>query len=147
MTRRPSCRDPWRWPRAVGVWLLMAWLHRSGAVWADVPVDPALSAPRPWTRFLAEAFREGIDPWESRQPLSIRDPGPDTANYPNGPNTLPRGGVYLEMSPVFFTAPITTIQPASYNAEFLLRLGLTDRVEFRVYSSGFTWQAAGMGMG
>ena len=147
MTRRPSCRDPWRWPHAVGVWLLMAWLHRSGAVWADVPVDPALSAPRPWTRFLAEAFREGIDPWESRQPLSIRDPGPDTANYPNGPNTLPRGGVYLEMSPVFFTAPITTIQPASYNAEFLLRLGLTDRVEFRVYSSGFTWQAAGMGMG
>jgi hypothetical protein len=114
---------------------------------ADVPPDPALGADRPWTRFLAEAFPEGIDPEASRQPLTIREPGPDTANYPNSPNTLPRGGVYLELSPVFYTSAISTIQPASYNAEFLLRMGLTDRVEFRLYSSGFTWQAAGLGMG
>jgi len=112
-----------------------------------VPDDPALDADRAWTRFLAAAFPEGIDPEESREPLTIREPGPDTANYPNSPNTLPRGGVYLEWSPVFFTSAITTVQPTSYNAEFLLRLGLTDRVEFRVYSSGYTWQAAGLGMG
>jgi hypothetical protein len=68
-------------------------------------------------------------------------------HYPNGPNTLPRGGVYLELSPAFYTGAITTIQPQAYSAEFLLRLGLTDRFEFRVYSSGFTWQAAGLGMG
>jgi hypothetical protein len=113
---------------------------------AAEPFDPALEADRPWTRFLAEAFPEGLDPERSREPLSIREPGPDTANYPNGPNTLPRGGVYLEYSPVFYTTAISGIQPATYNAEFLLRLGLTDRFEFRVFSSGFTWQAAGLGL-
>jgi len=113
----------------------------------EVPSDPASSAGLPWTRFLAEAFPKGIDPEASRAPVTIRDPGPDTANYPNGPNTLPRGGVYLELNPVFYTGSIATIQPASYNAEFLLRMGLTDRVEFRLYSAGITWQAAGLGMG
>jgi hypothetical protein len=113
---------------------------------AAEPFDPALEADLPWTRFLAEAFPEGIDPERSRQPISIREPGPDTANYPNGPNTLPRGGVYLEYSPVFYTTAISGIQPAAYNAEFLLRLGLTDRFEFRLFSSGFTWQAAGLGL-
>jgi len=114
---------------------------------AAEPDDPALGAPFPWTRFLAEAFPEGLDPDRSREPHTIRDPGPDTANYPNGPNTLPRGGVYVETSPVFYTSAISGIQPQSYNFEYLLRLGLTDRVEFRLYSSGFTWQAAGLGQG
>jgi hypothetical protein len=113
---------------------------------AAEPFDPALAADRPWTRFLAEAFPEGLDPERLREPLSIREPGPDTANYPNGPETLPRGGVYLEYSPVFYTTAITGIQPTTFNAEFLLRLGLTDRFEFRVFSSGFTWQAAGLGL-
>jgi len=113
---------------------------------AAEPLDVALEADRPWTRFLAQAFPEGIEPRDALDEPSIRNPGPDTANYPNGPNTLPRGGVYLELSPVFFTAPISGIQPQAYNAEFLLRLGLTDRFEFRIFSSGFTWQAAGLGM-
>lgn len=119
----------------------------AGPVCAAEAYDAALDAERPWTRFLAEAFPEGLDPERSREPLTIRDPGPDTANYPNGPNTLPRGGVYLETSPVFYTGAISGIQPQSYNAEFLLRMGLTDRVEFRLYSSGYTWQAAGLGQG
>ncbi|MFM7035626.1 MAG: transporter [Planctomycetia bacterium] len=124
----------------------VAWAIAAAAL-AEVPLDPAITSPRPWTRFLAEAFPEGIDPERSREPLTIRDPGPDTANYPNGPNTLPRGGVYLELSPAFYTGAITTVQQATYSAEFLLRMGLTDRFECRVYSSGFTWQAAGLGMG
>ncbi|NDC62719.1 MAG: transporter [Planctomycetia bacterium] len=117
----------------------------AAAARAAEPEDAALASPRPWTRFLAEAFPEGLDPERSRQPLTIREPGPDTANYPNSPNTLPRGGVYLETSPVFFTGAISSIQPQSYNFEYLLRMGLTDRVEFRLFSSGFTWQAAGLG--
>lgn len=36
--------------------------------------------------------------------------------------------------------------PQASNAEFLLRLGLTDRFEFRIFSSGSSWQAAGLGM-
>lgn len=129
------------------IFSVAVWAFVAAAALADTPFDPALASSRPWTRFLAEAFPEGIDPERSQQPLTIRDPGPDTANYPNSPNTLPRGGVYLELSPAFYTGSITTIQPQTYSAEFLLRLGLTDRFEFRVYSSGFTWQAAGLGMG
>lgn len=117
------------------------------AACAAEPTDAALDSQRPWTRFLAEAFPEGLDPDRSLAPPTIRDPGPDTANYPNGPSTLPRGGIYLEWSPAFFTGAISTVQPQTYNAEFLLRMGLTDRFEFRLYSSGFTWQAAGLGMG
>ncbi len=118
---------------------------RAGA--DDAAPDAARGAPFAWTRFLAEAFPEGLDPQRSRRPHTIRDPGPDTANYPNSPETLPRGAVYLETSPVFWTSSIATIQPATYNAEALLRLGLTDRVEFRLYSSGISWQAAGLGQG
>lgn len=126
--------------------MLGAVIATAAACAAAEPLDVALEADRPWTRFLAQAFPEGIEPRDALDEPSIRNPGPDTANYPNGPNTLPRGGVYLELSPVFFTAPISGIQPQAYNAEFLLRLGLTDRFEFRIFSSGFTWQAAGLGM-
>jgi hypothetical protein len=38
--------------------------------------------------------------------------------------------VYIELSPVFYAGAITTIQQQTYNAEFLLRLGLTDRFDF-----------------
>lgn len=127
------------WPSVVLVLL-------ASTVVAEIPADPALSADRPWTRFLAQAFPEGVDPAASQQPTSIREPGPDTANYPNGPNTLPRGGVYVEISPVFYTTAITGLQPSTYNAEFLLRMGLTDRFEFRIFSSGFSWQAPGLGL-
>ncbi len=111
------------------------------------PPDAARDAPFPWTRFLAEAFPEGTDPLRARRPHTIREPGPDTANYPNSPETLPRGAAYLETSPVFWTSAIGGVQPSTYNAEFLVRLGLTDRVEFRLFSSGYTWQAAGFGAG
>lgn len=130
--------------RACGLALacIGAVLHVEGG-WC---ADPGLTASKPWARFLAEAFPDGLDPERSRRGPSIRDPGPDTANYPNSPDTIPRGAVYLEVSPVFFTAAITTIQPQTYNAEALLRLGLTDRMEFRLFSSGLTWQAAGLGL-
>jgi hypothetical protein len=126
--------------------LIVVVMLASAPTGAAEPEDPARFSDSPWTRFLAEAFPEGLDPERSRQPRTIRDPGPDTANYPNSPDTLPRGGVYIETSPVFYSAAISTIQPSTYNAEYLLRLGLTDRVEFRLFSSGFTWQAAGLGM-
>ena len=132
---RPPLRPSW----------IAACLTLAAVAGAAEPFDAATQADRPWTRFLAEAFPEGLDPERSLDRPSIRDPGPDTANYPNGPNTLPRGGVYLEYSPVFYTTAISGIQPTTYNAEFLLRLGLTDRFEFRIFSSGFTWQAAGFG--
>ena len=37
-----------------------------------------------------------------RMKIDIRDPDPDTANFPNGAYTLPKGRVYIENSPVGF---------------------------------------------
>ena len=34
--------------------------------------------------------------------IDIRDPDPDTANFPNGAYTLPKGRLYIENSPVGF---------------------------------------------
>ena len=71
-------------------------------------------------------------------PFSIRNPGPDSANFPNSAYTLERGHVYLETQPVQVTGP-SNVQAYNYNAGYLMRFGLTDRVEFRVFSNGPTY--------
>jgi Putative MetA-pathway of phenol degradation len=70
---------------------------------------------------------------------SIRSPGPDISNFPNSPFTLRQGRFYIETSPVFISGP-SRGTPATYNAEFLLRYGLTDRVELRLFSNGPTFE-------
>jgi hypothetical protein len=72
-----------------------------------------------------------------RMKVDIRDPDPDTANFPNGAYTLPKGRVYIENSPVSFYGP-STITPPQYNWEYLLRYGLTDNLELRLFSNGLT---------
>lgn len=67
----------------------------------------------------------------------IRSPGADTANFPNSPMTLPKGRAYIEVSPVFLSGPSVGSAKA-YNAEFLLRYGLTDKVELRLFGNGPT---------
>ena len=69
--------------------------------------------------------------------VDIRDPDPDTANFPNGAYTLPKGRLYIENSPVGFYGP-SKLSPAQYNWEYLLRYGLTDNLEFRIFSNGLT---------
>ena len=64
--------------------------------------------------------------------IDIRDPDPDTANFPNGAYTLPKGRMYIENSPVSFYGP-STITPPQYNWEYLLRYGLTDNLELRLF--------------
>jgi hypothetical protein len=88
-------------------------------------------------------------PDDARDPDApdIRDPGPDTANFPNAAFTLPQGRAYVEFSPVFLSGP-SQGSPKTYNAEFLLRFGLTDRVELRLFGNGPTFergQSAGNG--
>jgi hypothetical protein len=78
----------------------------------------------------------------------IDTPGPDTSNFPNNPYTLPQGRFYVEMSPVFLSGA-SQGTPKTYNAEFLVRYGLTDRVELRLFSNGPTFETghfAGNGM-
>jgi hypothetical protein len=69
--------------------------------------------------------------------VDIRDPDPDTANFPNGAYTIPKGRLYIETSPVGFYGP-SHITPAQYNWEYLIRYGLTDNLEFRIFSNGLT---------
>ncbi len=72
-----------------------------------------------------------------RLKVDIRDPDPDTANFPNGAYTLPKGRLYIESSPVGFYGPSRN-SPAQYNWEYLFRYGLTDNLEFRIFSNGLT---------
>ena len=77
-----------------------------------------------------------------RMKIDIRDPDPDTANFPNGAYTLPKGRLLIENSPVgFYAASRNGGQPAVYQWEYLVRYGLTDNLEFRLFSNGLTHQA------
>jgi Putative MetA-pathway of phenol degradation len=69
--------------------------------------------------------------------VDIRDPDPDTANFPNGAYTLPKGRFYVENSPVGFYGP-SRLSSAQYNWEYLLRYGMTDNLELRIFSNGLT---------
>ena len=75
-----------------------------------------------------------------RLKINIRDPDPDTANFPNGAYTLPKGRLYIENSPVGLYGASKT-SPRIYQWEYLIRYGLTDNLEFRIFSNGFTSQA------
>lgn len=79
---------------------------------------------------------ENIALWRSRP--DIANPGPDLANYPNSPYTLPSGRAYVEISPFSYYGSAQGT-PAQYNAEFLLRYGLTDDIELRLFGNGPSW--------
>jgi subtilase-type serine protease len=83
--------------------------------------------------------KTGADSKTDTQKLDIRTPGPDMANYPNSAYTLPQGGFYAEITPAVYTAKYQ-LNPALYDAEYFFRYGLLDRVELRLYSSGFSVQ-------
>ena len=72
-----------------------------------------------------------------RLKVDIRDPDPDTANFPNGAYTLAKGRMYIETSPVGFYGPSRNAA-AQYSWNYLLRYGLTDNLEFRIFSNGLT---------
>ncbi len=79
---------------------------------------------------------ENIESWRS-QP-DIANPGPDLANFPNSAFTLPRGRAYVELSPFTYYGTARA-SPAQYNAEFLLRYGVTDDIELRLFGNGVSW--------
>ncbi len=76
-----------------------------------------------------------------RQEPDINFPGPDFANFPNSPFTLPRGRSYVEN--YFISANFAgNNNPFQYNWPFLLRFGITDSLELRLTGQGFTYVAA-----
>jgi hypothetical protein len=68
---------------------------------------------------------------------NINTPGADTANFPNSAFTLPEGRFYFENSPLGYYGGSTAVL-AQYNWELFYRYGVTDNLEFRLYTSGFT---------
>ncbi len=117
---------------------------------AGVPIaerDPFLF---PWLMNLIYEDRWGLekDPIRARTrrihkraTVDIRDPDPDTANFPNGAYTLPKGRLYIETSPLGFYGP-SKISPQIYQWNVLTRYGMTDNLEFRIFSNGLTVQGA-----
>ncbi len=79
---------------------------------------------------------ENVEKWRSEPDIS--NPGPDLPNFPNSAFTLPQGRAYIEVSPfTFYGSGLGS--PAQYNAEYLLRYGLTDDIELRLFSNGLSW--------
>jgi hypothetical protein len=76
------------------------------------------------------------DPDPDRWP-NVQDPGPDIANFPNSAFTIPRGAAHVEFAPVTLSGPNDNNGP-TYSTQYLLRYGLTDRLEFRIFGLGYT---------
>ncbi|MEN9681626.1 MAG: hypothetical protein RLZZ627_1519 [Pseudomonadota bacterium] len=85
---------------------------------------------------------ENIERWRSSPDIS--NPGADLANFPNSAFTLPQGRAYIETSPVTWYGGAYLTAP-QYNAEYLLRYGLTDNVELRLFGNGASWQGGRLG--
>jgi hypothetical protein len=68
----------------------------------------------------------------------IASPGPDTANYPNSPLTLPKGRSYIETVPGTFSLAGSDGTPGTWSWPFMMRTGLTDSCELRLISQGPT---------
>lgn len=81
---------------------------------------------------------ENIDAW--REKPDIANPGPDLANWPNSAFTLPQGRAYIEFEPLSYTAATSGPSPQAgqYGMDFLLRYGLTDDIELRIFGNGPT---------
>lgn len=67
---------------------------------------------------------------------NIEEPGPDMANFPNSAFTIPKGTAQVEFAPVSLSGPTDNNGP-SFTTQYLLRYGLTDNLEFRVFGLGF----------
>ncbi len=90
----------------------------------------------------AEALKDQIS---RRMKADIREPGPDTATFPNSAFTLPKGRLYIENSPLgLYDAKLNRLRGSAYQWNYLIRYGLTDNLEFRVFSNGLTYQATNL---
>lgn len=114
-------------PFACRTWTALSLLTLSGCAVLGKP-DPEIVGER-----------EVVPPPKAQESRAdIRNPGPDLANFSNSAYTLPQGRAYIEFAPFTYygTAAAT---PAQYNTEYLLRYGLLDKLELRVFGNGVTW--------
>lgn len=69
----------------------------------------------------------------------MNDPGPDLANFPNSSYTLKPGGFYVETAPLSFYGSSPDV-PSQWNLSYLMRYGLVEDVELRLFSNGLTFR-------
>jgi len=86
-------------------------------------------------RFVHRLIPEGDE--RPIPPADIAAPGPDSANFPNSPFTLPKGRSYVETIPGAY-AFAGDGDPSVWSWPFLIRTGLTDTCELRLLSQGPT---------
>ena len=108
---------PGGWPghRALLPGLLSTWLLFGCAVWSE-----AVAADAP----PQEPDRQ------PRRPVTIRDPGPDNGYFPNVPNVLPPGGVYLESA--LDLDKTNDPSTRTYTVPLLFRAGIAEDWELRL---------------
>lgn len=109
-----------------------------GGAWSFI--DPKFIGPDgtpgfgPWTRTFFTARR--LPGYKA----DIKEPGPDSANFPNSAFTLPPGEVYIETSPItyqknpFFNRRRVDERVNQYSLPTLLRVGLFRDFELRFWS-------------
>lgn len=93
-----------------------------------------------------EHFIDCLIPEKNHAPSpepSITWPGPDMSNVTTSPFTLPKGRGYFENAPLYFGVGNKHMS-MSYNWPFLVRIGLTDFLEFRVLGNGLTKSCTGV---
>lgn len=92
----------------------------------------------PFARLMGETRQdEEADEAEPQTWPNVQDPGPDLANFPNSVYTVPRNAFHVEWSPVTLNGPSDDSGP-SYSTQYLVRFGLTDRLELRTFGLGYT---------
>ena len=74
-----------------------------------------------------------------RSEPDITNPGADLANFPNSAFTLPEGRAYIEFSPATWYGGAPNAAP-QFNTQFLLRYGVTDDIEARIFGNGASWK-------
>lgn len=80
-------------------------------------------------------FRRWFRSKKGARTRDIASPGPDLANFPDSSFTLPRHAFYLEASPLTL-ASASDVTPLNYSADTLLRFGITDNIEARLFTGG-----------
>ena len=142
---------PTRWPVVAAVVLGLVWPRAPRAA-DDLPVVPVAMlkapefdepTPRPTSgddNFVYRLVHRLIpgDGDGPPPPADISSPGPDTANFPNSPFTLPKGRSYIESVPGTFSLAGSDGTPATWSWPFMMRTGLTDSCELRIISQGPT---------
>lgn len=101
-------------------------------------VDPASREydPAPFSLWMEE---EGIDEEGEEEPPAwpnAQSPGPDLANFPNSAFTVPKNAFQIEFAPVGLSGPTDDTGP-NLTTDYLLRYGLTDRLELRLFGPGY----------